>query len=106
MAARANYYQRHVFFCVNHRADGARCCAAHRAAEFRDYAKRRLKEMGLHGAGQTRINQSGCLDRCAQGPALVVYPEGVWYRYRGRDDIDEIIERHLVRGEIVARLRI
>ena len=53
-----------------------------------------------------RINNSGCLGRCHEGPVVVVYPEDTWYTYAGKEDIDEIIERHLQRGQAVARLRI
>lgn len=73
---------------------------------MRDYAKARIKELGLAGKGRLRINQAGCLDRCEEGPVLVVYPEGVWYTYVDKDDVDEIIDKHLVNGVIVERLRI
>jgi len=53
-----------------------------------------------------RINTAGCLDRCQEGPVLVVYPEGVWYTYIDQSDVDEIIKEHLVNGHIVERLRI
>jgi (2Fe-2S) ferredoxin len=49
---------------------------------------------------------AGCLDRCDQGPVLVVYPEGVWYTYVDHTDIDEIIREHLQHGRIVERLKI
>ncbi|MGR3985155.1 MAG: (2Fe-2S) ferredoxin domain-containing protein [Gammaproteobacteria bacterium] len=102
----APYYQRHAFFCVNRREDGKRCCADFDAAACRDYAKLRMKDLAMHGRGMVRVNQCGCLDRCEQGPVLVVYPEAVWYTYVDREDIDEIVERHFLRGEIVERLRI
>ena len=70
------------------------------------YAKGRIKALGLNGKGQVRINKAGCLDRCEEGPILVVYPEAVWYTYVDREDIDEIIDRHIVKGEIVERLLI
>ena len=70
------------------------------------YAKTRIKALGLSGKGAIRINKSGCLDRCEEGPVLVVYPDEIWYTYVDRSDIDEIIDRHLVRGEVVERLRI
>ena len=73
---------------------------------MRDYAKSRIKELGLAGKGRVRINQAGCLDRCEEGPVIVVYPEEVWYTYVDQEDIDEIIEKHLVNGVIVERLRI
>ena len=53
-----------------------------------------------------RINKAGCLDRCDEGPCIVVYPEAVWYTYVDRHDIDEIVDSHLVNGRVVDRLRI
>jgi len=53
-----------------------------------------------------RVNKAGCLDRCDLGPVLVIYPEATWYRYVDSEDLDEIIERHLQRGEVVERLRV
>jgi (2Fe-2S) ferredoxin len=53
-----------------------------------------------------RINLSGCLNLCEFGPAMVIYPEGVWYRYETDTDIEEILDRHVVRGERVERLLI
>ena len=100
------HYQRHVFFCVNQRDGGERCCADYDAVECRNYAKKRMKAAGFHGHGMVRVNQCGCLDRCEQGPVMVVYPEGVWYSYVDREDIDEIIDQHLLQGKIVERLKI
>lgn len=100
------YYRYHVFFCTNKRDDGTACCANHDAQTLRDYAKSRIKSLGLAGAGRVRINNAGCLDRCEEGPVIVVYPEGVWYTYVDKQDIDEIIQRHLIGGEVVDRLRI
>ena len=100
------YYERHVFFCCNQRDGGRVCCAAKGSVETRDYAKSRVKELGLAGPGKVRINQAGCLDRCEEGPCIVIYPEAVWYSYVDRADIDEIVEEHLRHGRIVERLRI
>jgi (2Fe-2S) ferredoxin len=52
-----------------------------------------------------RANKAGCLDRCADGPTVVVYPEGVWYWIGTKADVTEIMERHILKGEIVDRLR-
>jgi (2Fe-2S) ferredoxin len=101
-----SYYQRHVFFCCNLREPPERCCEAFGATEMQKYAKARVKALGLAGPGKVRMNKAGCLDRCEEGPVLVVYPEGVWYTYVDEHDIDEIIDSHLVKGEIVERLRI
>jgi (2Fe-2S) ferredoxin len=100
------FYQRHVFFCCNERAAPEKCCNHAGGTDMQKYAKQRVKELGLAGPGKVRMNKSGCLDRCEEGPVLVIYPEAVWYTYVDRSDIDEIIERHVARGEVVERLRI
>jgi len=101
-----SYYLHHVFFCTNLREDGSQCCQQCGAQGMRDYMKQRCKELGLTGAGRARINSAGCMDRCVEGPVIVVYPEAVWYTYVDRADIDEIIEQHLQQGRPVERLRI
>jgi (2Fe-2S) ferredoxin len=99
-----SYYKHHVFFCINKRDPPEKCCADAGAADMQAYAKGRIKALGLNGKGSVRINKSGCLDRCEEGPCLVVYPDNVWYTYVDSEDIDEIIDRHIVKGEIVERL--
>jgi (2Fe-2S) ferredoxin len=101
-----SYYKHHVFFCCNQRDDGSACCNDHGSQAMRDYAKTRIKELKLSGKGSIRVNQAGCLDRCEEGPTLVVYPEGIWYTYVDQHDVDEIIDKHLVNGVVVERLRI
>lgn len=99
-----SHYQHHLFFCTNQRSDGRACCQDHDAAELRAYAKRRCKELGTSGQGKVRVNTAGCLDRCELGPVLVIYPEETWYTYMDEDDIEEIIQQHLLKGEVVERL--
>lgn len=101
-----SFYRRHAFFCTNERRDGRACCQDHDASALRKYAKERLKEAGLSGPGGVRANASGCLDRCSEGPVIVVYPDGVWYTYLSRDDVDRIVDEHLINGRIVEDLRI
>lgn len=101
-----SYFKHHVFFCTNQRAEGESCCNNHNATEMQTYAKDRIGKLGLKGKGNIRINKAGCLDRCDEGPVLVVYPDEVWYTYVDKHDIDEIIDRHLLKGEIVERLRL
>ncbi len=101
-----SYYQHHVFFCCNQREAGETCCNDRGAKDMRAYAKDRVKSLKLNGQGKVRINTAGCLDRCEEGPVVVVYPEEIWYTYVDKSDIDEIIEEHLVHGRIVERLRI
>ena len=100
----ALYFEAHVFFCVNERLPGHKrgSCAASGAMKLKDYMKARSKELGLEG--KVRINASGCLDRCELGPVVVVYPEGIWYAIRSRDDVDTILQQHLVGGQLVPHL--
>lgn len=100
------YYEKHIFFCTNRRDGGRPCCAASDAEALQAYAKERVKALELSGAGRVRVNKAGCLDRCELGPVAVVYPEGVWYTFVDREDIDEIVESHLRDGVPVQRLRL
>ena len=101
-----SYYKHHIFFCTNKREDGSACCQNFDAQATRDYAKKRCKELGIAGNGKIRVNTAGCLDRCSEGPVVVVYPDDVWYTYVDQEDIDEIINEHLLNDRIVKRLQI
>jgi len=98
------YYNKHVFFCVNQRTNGKKCCGDADAAAMRLYAKERIAALDLAGKGKVRVNSAGCLGHCLQGPTIVIYPEGVWYTYKNREDIDAIIDEHLVKNRIVQHL--
>lgn len=100
------YFERHIFFCLNERGNGEACCAQHQALQAFERCKEQVKGSGLAGPGKVRVNKAGCLDRCAEGPVAVVYPEGVWYTYVDNADIDEIVESHLKHGTVVQRLRL
>lgn len=103
----SQYFKHHVFFCCNQRPAPDTCCNNHGATELQTYAKDRIRELGLTTRkGGIRINKAGCLGRCDDGPVLVVYPEGVWYTFVDREDIDEIITEHLQHGRIVERLKV
>jgi (2Fe-2S) ferredoxin len=103
VSAEKPFYRSHVFCCVNKRADGhpRGCCEMHGASKLRAHLKARVKTRGIENV---RINAAQCLDRCELGPTLVIYPEGVWYTYRTTEDLDEILERHIEKGERVERL--
>lgn len=97
---------KHIFLCTNQKALGKPCCANSGGEEFFTYMKSRLVALGLHGPGKIRISKSGCLGRCALGPCLVIYPEGIWYTYSSFTDIDAIINAHLVSGVVADELTI
>lgn len=96
-----SYYRYHIFICTHDRADGSQSC---RGQTIRDYAKQRMKSLKLEGV--CRINNAGCLGRCAEGPMMVIYPEGTWYTYVDEQDVDEIIEEHVVHHRVVERLKV
>ena len=99
------HFEAHIFVCCNRRPDGhSRGSCAERGSErLRDYMKARAKELGLPGI---RVNTAGCLDRCEQGPCVVIYPEGVWYKIETNADVDAILERHVRDGGRVPALMI
>jgi (2Fe-2S) ferredoxin len=99
-------YERHVFVCENLRdpADPRGCCAAKGSEEIRARLRILAKEASLRG--KIRINSAGCLDQCAHGVTIVVYPEGVWYGAVTADDVDEIFRSHVLGGQPVERLRL
>lgn len=99
------FYKYHIFVCTNRREEYS-ACDDFDAQSMRDYMKEEVKKRNLYGEGRIRIGQAGCLGRCLSGPVMVVYPQGVWYTYVDRDDVDEIIESHLVNDQLVERLMI
>ncbi len=97
-------FLRHLFVCVNDRGcDHPKgSCAQKGSAEIAEALKRRAYERGLKRI--VRVNKVQCLDQCARGVTCVVYPEAVWYGGVKLEDVDEIVERHLIGGEPVRRL--
>jgi (2Fe-2S) ferredoxin len=97
-------FQRHVFVCTNRRPDGhpKGCCATKGSEEIRAAFKTELEKRGIKG--QMRANAAGCLDTCALGVSVVIYPEGVWYGGVKLEDVPTIVEEHLIGGKPVERL--
>lgn len=100
-------FKRHVFICINVRPPGHAkgCCSEKGSEKIAELFKEELYRRGFKGV--IRANKAGCLDACEFGPSVVVYPEGVWYGgVRTPEDVIEIIERHIIGGEVVERLQI
>ena len=100
-------YDTHVFVCENERdgSDPRGCCASRGSRDFTKTLKELCKKGGV-GDKKVRVNKAGCLDLCAQGPVVVVYPEGIWYCGVTVADAKEIYEEHVLGGRPVERLRI
>ncbi|NKB82747.1 MAG: (2Fe-2S) ferredoxin domain-containing protein [Nitrospirales bacterium] len=99
-------FKHHIFICLNQRPKGdpRGCCADNGSEQLHAYFKKEVERLGLRGI--VRANKAGCLDHCEHGPSIVIYPEGVWYWVGSETDVREIMERHVVKGEIVNRLLI
>lgn len=97
-------FQKHIFICNNQRKpdDPRGCCSARGSLDILDYAKGRVRELGLKG--KVRVNKAGCLDACEYGPSLVVYPDDVWYSPKTPEDMEEILQEHIQNDRIVERL--
>ncbi len=100
------YYNKHLFICTNQKGPDKQCCAKVNSESFFTYLKTQLKAHHLHGPGKIRVSKSGCLGRCDLGPCIIIYPAGIWYTYTSFADIDEIIQRALIKDEIIERLLI
>jgi (2Fe-2S) ferredoxin len=99
-------FRHHVFVCENRRdpSDPKGSCGAKGSEAIRAALKEEIARRGLKK--QVRANAAGCLDACAYGPSIVVYPEGVWYGHVRPEDVPEIVEQHLIGGVPVERLRL
>ena len=99
-------YARHIFVCENTRpeSDERGCCSAKGGVELRAAFKEAVTRYKLYGS--VRANKAGCLDACQYGCTVVVYPDGVWYGGVTLDDVDEIMQTHIIGGTPVERLRI
>jgi (2Fe-2S) ferredoxin len=97
-------FEKHLFVCGNQRPEGhpRGCCDPQGRAELQLAFKQKLAVHGLKG--RVRANQAGCLDQCEHGPNVVVYPEAVWYGHVTLNDVDEIVEEHILGGRPVERL--
>ncbi len=97
------FFDIHMFICTNRRPDGHErgSCAERGSERLQKYMKARAKELGI---ANIRVNSAGCLDRCELGPCVVIYPEGVWYRVDTTEDVDAVLQGHVIDGQRVERL--
>lgn len=95
----------HIFLCCNQRTAG-RCCGSGETEDIFLYFKQslNLKRHIMKKGRIVKVNKSGCLGKCAIGPNIVIFPDNIWYNYSDKNDIDTIIDVHLIKGKLVQNL--
>ena len=86
-------YLKHLYVCLNRREAGKACCAASEAEAIHQKLKAYIQANGLKG--KVRVSASGCMDLCAQGPNVMVYPDYRWYSHVTLQEVDRLIEEEL-----------
>jgi (2Fe-2S) ferredoxin len=97
-------YRKHVFICTNEKPDGKKCCGEQRGMELVNAFKDLVKKNNLNT--EIRAQRAGCFDVCSFGPAVVVYPEGIFYGHVQLNDVEEIFNEHILNGRVVERLEL
>lgn len=99
-------FEKHIFICENRREAGhpRGSCGEKNSSLLKEKFKNRIKELGLNY--KVRANSAGCLDACEKGPVIVIYPEQIWYGNVSPDDVEEIIQSHIINNKPVERLQI
>jgi len=97
-------FEKIIFVCTNQRAEGERvCCMSSGGGELRDKLKAMVKARQLRS--RIRVSQSGCMDKCEDGPNIMVFPDNVWFSSVTEADLEAILDaviRSLETGELLA----
>jgi (2Fe-2S) ferredoxin/predicted O-methyltransferase YrrM len=92
----------HLFVCTQQKPEGVPSCPASGSFAVLDALDREMQARGL--SHDVQITTCGCMGLCDEGPVMVVYPEGVWYRRVQPSDVSELVGTHLRDGANVDRL--
>ncbi|WP_066505155.1 NADH-quinone oxidoreductase subunit NuoF [Abyssisolibacter fermentans] len=91
-----DFYRAHVLIC------GGTGCTSSKSDQIEEKMKQKIEEAGLDK--EVMVVRTGCFGLCEAGPIVVVYPEGAFYSHVGLEDVDEIVQEHLLKGRIVKHL--
>ena len=87
--------EKHILVC-----GGTGCTSSH-SAKIIEKLNEQIKEKNIENV---RVVRTGCFGLCARGPIMVIRPEDTFYAMATEDDVEEIIDKHIIKGEIVERL--
>ncbi|MBU3185128.1 2Fe-2S ferredoxin [Clostridium estertheticum] len=96
----------HIFVCTSSRINGTQkgYCHFNDSTEIVTNFIEAIEENDI--SDKVMVTNTGCLGLCNEGPIVIVYPEGTWYGKVTPDDVDEIVQSHLINGDRVKRLEI
>lgn len=99
-------FTHHVFVCCNRRSEGhpRGCCDPEGSEALRSAFKVEIEKRGLKPL--VRANFSGCLEQCELGPAVVIYPQAIWYGGVCLEDVPRIVEQTIEQGKVLEDLLI
>ncbi len=96
-------FEKHIFVCTNQRASGEkRSCGEQSGLDLTAAFKKAIKDKKLDMP--IRAQRAGCLGICDFGPTVAIYPEGTFYVNVQLNDVEEIVQKHVVENKIVTRL--
>ena len=95
-------YKKHIFVCINERNNNLKKSCGSLGLDIRNKLVEELRKNNL--LHKVRANKSGCLDGCAIGPVIVIYPQGIWYKHVNLNDVPEIIQETIINDRIIKRL--
>jgi (2Fe-2S) ferredoxin len=93
MVKRAQPYRRQIYVCINNRHGESPSCGHSGSEEIVEELRKAAKDLNLKG--KLRVARSGCLDVCAFGPNMMIWPEGLWYMKVAKDDVPEIVKTYM-----------